>query len=334
MILRQQNVLFTGLLIALMACLTTSLQANDVFNDDFSDGDLAKTGATDTNWWTSSSSSGIEIDTIDEAGMPAPPSLGLVTGGSGRGIHTVFPTQTLAPGDILTASYTFVTPTTIGGGSSSSFRVGLLDTLGRVEAVTSTMPNMTNLDDNVDASSNPATGPGPNAVYGWGGAVSGPGTLTLPGFMLDMDVNTGTGADLNFRQHGFDTAFGTGRLMGTTSNWSNISPSGPDAGYEFLPNTEYTGTFSVEALAGGDVELCGTLGADSYCNITTPNSLNFGMLGFHVNSDRFGTSNSAGDVDNGIDFTNISVTVKAVPEPASFGLLSIAGLALLGLRRR
>ena len=88
--------------------LSGSLQAQTttIFNDSFADGDRLMTGANDTNWWTSSSGAADEID---------PAALSLVTGTSGRGLHTVFNTQTLVSvGDMLTANYTFVTPATIG----------------------------------------------------------------------------------------------------------------------------------------------------------------------------------------------------------------------------
>src|SRR5687767_15136913 len=69
-----------------------------IVNDSFADGGR-NNGADplDSNWWVSSSLNGIEVS----AG-----SLGMVTGSTGRGIHTVFPTQTLANvGDRLVATY-------------------------------------------------------------------------------------------------------------------------------------------------------------------------------------------------------------------------------------
>ncbi len=98
-------------------------RATLIVDDSWADGGRDNgADALDSNWWTSASSSGIEVSTG---------SLGLVTGSSGRGIHTVFPTQTLANvGDCLTATYTFTTPDTVGSRSSASFKVGLFDTLG------------------------------------------------------------------------------------------------------------------------------------------------------------------------------------------------------------
>ena len=183
--------------------LTSALQATVIVDDDWSDGDLSKTGALDSNWWTSSSSSGIEVSVG---------SMGLVTGTSGRGIHTVFPEQTLANvGDNLIATYTFTTPATIGRPSSTAFRVGLFDTLGRA-----------GLNDNVSASSS-----SPNDLYG----NAANNVAGLPGYMLDMDLGDTGSEDLNFRDS--DTANATGRLMATTSGFTNISPSGPDGEFAF-----------------------------------------------------------------------------------------------------
>ncbi|QDS99958.1 PEP-CTERM sorting domain-containing protein [Adhaeretor mobilis] len=324
-----------GFFLSLAACiavcmLATSLRAatTTIVDDSFADGDFAKTGALDTNWWTSSSSSGKEISVG---------SLGLVTGTSGRGIHTVFPTQSLTNiGDSLKASYSFTTPATIdtSGGNGSALRIGLYDTLGRA-----------GLDADISASSG-----SPNDLYGWGIAVGGPGTLAIPGYMLDMDVfNDGeaanaTESDLNFRAHASNTVTGTGRLMATTSGFDSVPSSGPDVGYTFSPNTDYEGSFMVTRISATEFELTATLsgtsvgtsGAFSASHTTTDefDSDSFGFLGFHTNSNKFGSSNSAGDADNGIDFSNIKIEFSQVPEPSSMILLMGAMFAIPAIRRK
>lgn len=299
----------------LLTCvLSEPLRATVIVDDNFADGDRAKTGALDTNWWTSSSSAADEISVG---------SLGLVTGGSGRGLHTIFPTQTLSnQGDTIKVTYTFTTPATVGDNRSTAFRVGLFDDLGRA-----------GLNDDVSASSG-----SPNELYGWGALASGPGTETLPGYMFDMDVNlTDASDDLNFRKHVFNTLTGTGRLMSTTTNFDNISPSGPDEDYAFLPNTEYTGMFSIRRSSATEVTLTGMLttptGTISYSNTDAFDSVEFDFLGFHVNSSTFGSSNSAGEPDNGIDFSNIKIEFL-VPEPSTLALWMGAFVMIPSLRRR
>jgi PEP-CTERM motif len=305
--------LFALLAVAMTAFVSPPpLHAAVVVDDSFTDGGR-NDGADplDTNWWTSSASSGIEI---------APGSLGMVTGGTGRGIHAIFPTQQLANiGDSLKATYTFTTPATVGSGGSGAFRVGLFDTLGRAGL-------------NADVSASTAA---PNAVYGLYSA----GTTGLPGYMLDMDVGTGT-EDLSFRQ--LDTAINTtaqtptGRLMGTTAGFTTIG-TGPDGSYAFAANTQYTGSLTVTRLNATDYTITGTLttpaGTTTHSVTDTFDSDSFGMLAFWANSSIFGSSSTPNTADNGIDFSNVKIEYTSVPEPASLSLLVI-GFGWVGTRRR
>ena len=279
-----------------------------IVDDSFADGDRSKTGALDSDWWTSSSGAGDEISVG---------ALGLVTGSSGRGLHTTFPTQTLSnAGDSLVLTYTFNTPATVGSSSSAAFRVGVFDTLGRAL--------------NADISASSGT---PNPLYGRSVSNGGAGDAGLPGYLLDYDINTGAAADINFRDHNTDSA--TGRLLSTTGGGSFSSfSSGPDAGYTFASNTSYTGSITLTRDEVGGIDLTGTIDGSSYTvNDPAPDSYDFGMLGFHVNSNRFGSNNTAGDPDNGLDFTNVTVEfTQGVPEPSSLGLLILGGL--LSFKRR
>jgi hypothetical protein len=304
-----------AMIVALGASLAaTALHAQEVtttiVNDSWTDGGRDD-GADllDANWWTSASSSGIEVSTG---------SLGMVTGTSGRGIHAIFPTQQLANvGDSLTATYTFTTPATVGGGSGTgAFRVGLFDTLGRAGL-------------NADVSASSGT---PNAVYGYHAA----GTTGLPGYMMDMDVLTGA-EDLSFRQH--DTAINaaaltpTGRLMGTTVGFTQISPTSPDGTYAFAPNTQYSGSLTVTRLNATDYTITGTLGAVTHSVTDAFDSDSFGMLAFWANSNIFGSSAVPGEANNGIDFSNVKVEFTSVPEPGT-GMLIALGAGLAAMRRR
>ena len=284
-------------------------QAAVIVDDSWADGGRDN-GAdpSDSNWSTSSSSSGIEVSTG---------SLGMVTGTSGRGIHTVFPTQTLANvGDSLVATYTFTTPATVGSGGTGAFRVGLFDTLGRA-----------GLDADVSASSG-----SPNELYGWAEAT--PPTDALPGYMMDMDVGTGS-EDINFRQH--DTvptaSTPTGRLMGTTTGFSSISPSGPDSAYSFAPNTTYSGSLALTRISATELQLIGTLGSASHSVTDEFDSADIGMLAFWANSNMFGSSSTPETADNGIDFSNVRIEFIPVPEPGSLALTILASLLAAWPRR-
>eukprot|EP00752_Nemacystus_decipiens_P015226 g13559.t1 len=251
-----------------------------VVDDSFADGDRAKTGVLDTNWWTSSSSSGDEISVG---------SLGLVTGTSGRGLHTVFAPQTLDDvGDKLTVSFTFTTPTTVGGGSNA-FRVGLFDSLGQA-----------GLDADVSASSGT-----PNALYGYGTGAGGPGSQKLPGFVAIIDVNNGAASDISFREHTQSTLDGSGRLLATTSGFDTLGSSGPDEGDLFAASTQYNGELMVERISATEFEYTYTIAGASHSVIDDSiDSEVFDFLGFHANSNIFGSSGTAGEPDNGIDFSN------------------------------
>jgi hypothetical protein len=288
---------------AMLAVAPIAQGAVIIFNDSWTDGGRTN-GAdpTDIDWWTSASSQGIEV---------SPGSMGMVTGSSGRGIHTTFPTRRLSEvGRKITATYTFTTPATVSSSAqAAAFRVGLFDHLGR-----------TGLKADVPASSGM-----PNALYGWGTGNGGPGTAGLPGYMLDMDVAQTTASnDLSFRSHNTDTVGGTGRLMGTTTGFTQLSPTGPDGAFSFTPNTTYTGSFSIERINATQMRLTATLGSASHTITDTFDSDRVGMLAFWANSNIFGSSQTPNTPNNGIDFSNINVVF--IPEPGTALCVIVATL--------
>jgi hypothetical protein len=292
------------------ALISHQAQATVVVDDSWADGGRSN-GAdpTDSNWWTSAASAGIEVSVG---------SLGMVTGTAGRGIHTVFPTQSMASvGDSVVATYVFTTPATLGTNQTGGFRVGLFDTLARA-----------GLNADVSASSG-----SPNSLYGLYSA----GTVGLPGYMLDMDVNTAGGEDLNIRQ--LDTPVNvpattpTGRLMGTTTGFTSLGDS-PNGAYTFAPNTQYTGSLTLTRTGATEMTVTGTLGTATFSVVDpTYDSADVGMLAFWANSNVFGSSATAGSADNGIDFSNVKVEfIPGVPEPGSLSLLLVAS-GLMATRR-
>jgi hypothetical protein len=149
-----------------------------------------------------------------------------------------------------------------------------------------------------------------------------------------MDVGTGA-EDLSFRSHATDTVTPTGRLMGTTTGFTQISPTGPDGAYTFAPNTTYTGSLTITRTSATDFELLGNLGTATHSVTDAFDSPNFGMLAFWANSNLFGSSATPGEANNGIDFSNVRIDFTPVPEPASLSLLALGfGWAARSVRRR
>ena len=297
-------------LIGVLLAMAPTARAGMIVNDSWADGGR-NNGADplDTNWWSSTSNTNNSVEV-------SVGSMGMVTGSSGRGLHGVFPTQTLANvGDKLVATYTFTTPATIGSAQTGGFRVGLFDTLGRAGL-------------NADITSSSTQ---PSSLYGYFGT----NDVGLPGYMMDMDVGTGA-EDISFRQ--LDTpvtaSTPTGRLMGTTTGFTQFSPTGVDGGYTFAANTTYTGSFTVTRINATDMQITGTLGSYSHSNTDAFDSADIGMIAFWANSNVFGSASTIGTANNGIDFSNITIEFFPVPEPTALTLLGMTALLLAFRTRR
>ncbi|MGJ8639385.1 MAG: polysaccharide lyase family 7 protein [Opitutaceae bacterium] len=248
-----------------------------IVDDNFTDEDRTKTGTLDADWWSSNSSGNNSVE-IDANG------LGLITGTSGRGLHGTFAPQSLAAGESLTATLTFTTPATVGTAKNDGLKFAIMD--------------LNNAGLAADLTSTSSVG-GSNPLY-----------ENLPGYLVQFDVN-GTSANTNIREH--ITPNTTGRFLGTNSEWSSLSSSST-AGYAFAANTEYvviikltkTGADAINVF--GSLSQGGTLLDSHNHDITSGAADNFGMLGVWVNSNTFGSSNSAGlGADNGITFSNIKI---------------------------
>jgi hypothetical protein len=276
------------------------VSADVIANDSWSSG-TRTSPPNDAGWWTSTGSTAIEVSVGD---------LGLVTGATaGRGIHGTFTPQTLGIGDTLTATFTFTTPTTVGTGKSSAFRIGLFDTTGK--------PGLA-------ADLTASTG-SPNHIYDG-----------LPGYMMDYDVNTGTD-NITFREH--NTSLTTGQLLAQTADYNLLSQGG--SVYSFAANTTYTGVMALTRTGTDTLDLTGSLsqGAtllSTYTGTDASGIVNhIGMLAFQVGSATFGSSSTPGTPDDGIDFSNIKVEVTtAVPEPSVVALLGVAGSLVFARLRR
>jgi hypothetical protein len=261
---------------------------NIVVNDSFADGNRTNTGPLQADWWSSSSTNGNSVEAY-------PNQLGLVSGTSGRGLHGTFAPQNLAIGDTIRATYTFTTPPTVtqSGSGGAVFKIGLME----------------------------FNNPGLAADLLSESASVNPLYTNLPGYMADYDVTKPAlaGNDVGFRRHNAPNT--TGRFLGTTTGWTSLS-TGPDANYEFFPNTTYVGVMSITRTDFDSVDLFSSVSSNGVVMAShlegnsgqIPN--NFGMLGFWVNSLVFGSTNVAGQtVDNGLTFSNIRVEVIAAAPP-------------------
>lgn len=289
--------------VALMLATPTQAAIVTIVDDSWADaGRDDGADPLDTNWWTTTTSSAIEVSTG---------SLGLVSGSSGRGIRGTFPDVTIERGESIKATYTFTTPATVGDDRSTGLRVAFFDKLGRA-----------GLEADLSASSS-----SPEPLYDG-----------IPGYYADFDVNTGSENTFIRERNPLDTQ---GRLMATTSAYFSLGGGGdaytilPNTEYVGVLELRRSGandpTDAVDitaSLSQGGTLLSTHTERNQFTLVTT-----FGMLGFHANSRTFGSENTPDTPDNGIDFSNIRIEVNRIPEPSTV-ILSLVGVGMLAARRR
>ena len=297
-----------------------------VVNDSFTDGDRSITGNSgsdiEANFYSTSNSSAIEDNVDDGIGTGR---IGLVSGTSGRQIHTVFPSQTLAmAGDSITAEVTFVTPQVV----ASNFTQAQFDALDSAIQDGASVTFPADGDDlriglfstSTQLNNNGNIGLNEDVVSSSNSPIP---ALSLDGYAIELDVESavsGNSTDLNVREYLFSSA--SGRLLGTNTGTSSVATDSSTGLYIFQPNTEYSlhQTYALNDSGGLDVSVEFLQGTTSIgtLNFTdnSPATLEFGTLALGASSEAFGLSNDPGDPSNGIDITNVTINFVTLAAPA------------------
>ena len=334
--------------VAALSVATVAQAGTVIVDDSFADGTRTADGPLQADFFSTTSSGGNSIEVTTG-------SLGLVSGNSGRGIRGVFPEQTLAPGETITATYSFTTPASVGSGSTS-FRVALFDSTvnpafiddpaipgegGLGDFITAPVQDPADLLQDLSTSSGT-----PNPLY-----------QAINGYSADYDVGLAA-ADSNIairERQDFDfdippafinpdDIFAFGRLLETFGDgiYETVDSGGDEYTFD-QADTDFVGTISISHTLDGELEITSSLvGGTVNTSFTTtedsPTTFSFSQLAFHAGSGEFGDNNTPTDPgglanNNGIEFTNIRIEVSAVPEPSSL-MLAFAAVAPLVRRKR
>ena len=331
--------------LALVVCGGSVNAGTIIVNDSFADGNRFATGTSgsdiETNFFATSTGSAIEDDNDDGIGAGA---VGLVSGTSGRQIHAVFPSTTLAAaGDKIQSSVTFTTPAVSGNNLFSQADFDALDPAVQDGASLSAFPT-TGDDLRIGLFSSNSAGLNLSTDLSNNSSTQIP-ELLLAGYAVELDVEpSGSASTTDIQLREYLLANATGNLLGTNTGSSSVATDGSTGQYFFQPSTQYelVQSYTLNAAGGLDVavtfiEAGVTLGTLTSTE-TAPTTLEFSILALGASSEAFGLSNDAGDPENGIDINNVTIHTEiveatAVPEPGTLSIL-FGGMTLAMLRRR
>ena len=285
-----------------------------LFNDSWVDGGLTDgADATDIAWYGSTGNSALDSDSYTSSNN----FLSARSGPSGRGFHGVFNSQSIAnTGDKITVTYSFTTPATVGvaGVKSTALKVGFFDSNGATSA----------------------NGGPIHTTYGLSSSDSG--WNTVYGEAVDLDVNDAANSNFSFKSK--ISGLTTDRLLNSSSGWASQG-SNVDGAYSIAADSSYVGTFTIENKGSDLYDLSatissgGTLLASETREGKTIAASAFDIIAFNHSSAAFGSTDSAGVADNGIDYTNIQVAfTQVVPEPSAYALLLGGFAVMLAVARR
>ncbi len=294
-----------------------------IIDDSFSDGDRSVTGNSGSDmeaaFYSTSTSSAIEDDADDGIGAGI---IGLVSGTSGRQIHAVFPSQTLATaGDTITAHVTFETPQVVASNLTQA-QFDALSSAVQDGASLSSIP--TDGDDlRIGLFSTSTTGGGLDQDI-TNNSSNPNSALNINGYAIEIDVESaasGNTTDLQLRK--YLAANASGRLLGTNTGSSSVATDGSTGQYVFQPNTQYEVHQTYMLNAAGELEVSieffegGTSVGTLAFTDTSPATLEFGTLALGASSEAFGLSNDPGDPSNGIDISNVTITFGNASAPTT-----------------
>lgn len=294
-----------------------------IFNDSWADGGYTNgADATDTAWYGTTGSSALDSNSYTSTVN----LLSARSGSSGRGFHGVFASQSIASvGDKITVTYSFTTPATVGD-KSTALKVGFFNSNGATAA---------NPNNDSEGSPRAIVGDPIHTQSSLGSTDTG--WDTVYGEAVDLDANFSGTSNFGFKSKTSTVA--TGRLLNSSTGWTSQG-SNVDGAYTIVANTSYTGTFSIENVGGGLYDLSASIssGGSELASETregkTIAANTFDIVAFNHSSNAFGSTNSGGVADNGIDYTNIQVAFTQVPEPSAYTLLLGAVAVVIAVARR
>lgn len=294
-----------------------------IFNDSWADGGYTNgADATDTAWYGTTGSSALDSNSYTSTVN----LLSARSGSSGRGFHGVFASQSIASvGDKITVTYSFTTPATVGD-KSTALKVGFFNSNGATAA---------NPNNDSEGSPRAIVGDPIHTQSSLGSTDTG--WDTVYGEAVDLDANFSGTSNFGFKSKTSTVA--TGRLLNSSTGWTSQG-SNVDGAYTIVANTSYTGTFSIENVGGGLYDLSASIssGGSELASETregkTIAANTFDIVAFNHSSNAFGSTNSGGVADNGIDYTNIQVAFTQVPEPSAYALLLGAVAVVIAVARR
>ena len=294
-----------------------------IFNDSWADGGYTNgADATDTAWYGTTGSSALDSNSYTSTVN----LLSARSGSSGRGFHGVFASQSIASvGDKITVTYSFTTPATVGD-KSTALKVGFFNSNGATAA---------NPNNDSEGSPRAIVGDPIHTQSSLGSTDTG--WDTVYGEAVDLDANFSGTSNFGFKSK--TSAVATGRLLNSSTGWTSQG-SNVDGAYTIVANTSYTGTFSIENKGGDLYDLSASIssGGSELASETregkTIAANTFDIIAFNHSSNAFGSTNSGGVADNGIDYTNIQVAFTQVPEPSAYALLLGAVAVVIAVARR